>query len=910
MKNLFIIGSGAREHAIIDTLIRTSNISKIFVYPGNDGMLKDNIVQKSPVSYKNKDEFVSFCFKNNIDMVVIGPENPLVDGYVDYLLSKNIICFGPSQNAAQIEGSKLFSKKFMNENNILTPNYKLFSNYLTAFNYLNTIDINTIVIKQPGLASGKGVYLPNSFEEANNIVKNYFINNNNPLIIEERLIGEEISILGFCNGNDIFLMPQAQDYKKIYDNDIGDNTGGMGSYAPAFLLNEDELFNVKNDMLKIVKKLNYKGVLYSGLLKTNDNIYCLEYNCRFGDPEAQVILTLLDCDLYDIFYNCINKNNITLKWKSGYASNVVLSHINYPLSKSSSNLKIDFKDKLNESIKLYWSNVEIIDDIYYTTGGRVVSMVSYNNTLYESIMNIYNNIYKISYDNIYYRRDIGYKELIKNPKKTLKIAILGSTRGSSALKLMDSIKNKELNAKIEVVLSNKKNAEILNFSRERGIASIYIPVSKNESYREYDIKIVNILKSFNIDVIFLVGYMKIVSDVLINQYKDFIFNIHPSLLPKYPGLMDLDVHTNVIKDKEIITGCTVHHVTEIVDGGDFLIQKQCFVNTTKPIELKKQVQNLESEALIDSIKILSNLPITYKSAGVDIDKGNNLVDYIKSLSISTKKYIGGFCSCYSHNNVEYAFATDGVGTKLDLAIQLNKFDTIGIDLVAMSINDIYAGGAIPLCFLDYIAIDKLDNTICKEIIKGINYGCEIANCKLVGGETAEMKNIYMVNKFDLAGFAFGVVKNKLPKLIYPGCFIYGIKSNGVHSNGFTLIRKLLNYSNYDLNELIKPTKIYTEVITLLSKYNNEILGISHITGGGHIDNLKRILDKNITFQINKWKFPEVFNWIQTESNMTYLEMMRTYNCGYGMLIISSTKLNENFLDFLGITIEGNTPIFV
>ena len=322
MKNIFVIGSGSREHAIIDTLIRTSNVKQIFVYPGNDGMIDNKIVYKSPINYENNIDFLNFCIEKNIDMVVIGPENPLVDGLVDYLSSNNIKAFGPSKEAAKIEGCKLFSKIIMEENNILTSNYKSFSNYLTAIEYLKTIDINTVVIKETGLASGKGVYLPSSFNEAEIIVKGYFSSIKNihkELLIEERLFGEEISVLGFCNGNDIYLMPQAQDYKKIYDNDVGENTGGMGSFAPAFVLNKQEMLNIKNDMLKIVKKLNYKGVLYAGLIKTKNGIYCLEYNCRFGDPEAQVILTLLESNLYDIFYNCINEKHIEIKWKEGYA---------------------------------------------------------------------------------------------------------------------------------------------------------------------------------------------------------------------------------------------------------------------------------------------------------------------------------------------------------------------------------------------------------------------------------------------------------------------------------------------------------------------------------------------------------------------------------------------------------------
>lgn len=390
------------------------------------------------------------------------------------------------------------------------------------------------------------------------------------------------------------------------------------------------------------------------------------------------------------------------------------------------------------------------------------------------------------------------------------------------------------------------------------LVSIYLIVKIKCLQEEYETKLVNILRIYDIDILFLIGYMRIVSPILINEYRGNIFNIHPSLLPLYSGLMDLQVHQKVIDNQDKITGCTLHLVTEELDGGDIIRQKQTHITTNNPIELKQQIQQLESNAIIECVQLWSNLPYNYKSSGVDINKGNQFVEYIKSISQNTRKHIGGFCATYHYNGIQLATATDGIGTKLDLAIDNKKYDTIGIDLVAMSINELYAGGAKPLFFLDYLAVDKLDISICQDIITGINNGCQISDCLLIGGETAEMNGIYRYGKLDVAGFAVGVVKYQIPKTIEVGNFIYGIKSNGIHSNGYTLIRKILKYSKYDLQSLLQPTRIYTEILDLLDKYHHIITGIAHITGGGHIDNITRLLTPGISFQYNKWEFPDVF----------------------------------------------------
>ena len=402
--------------------------------------------------------------------------------------------------------------------------------------------------------------------------------------------------------------------------------------------------------------------------------------------------------------------------------------------------------------------------------------------------------------------------------------------------------------------------------------------------------------------------MDIVSHVLINEFENRIFNIHPSLLPKYTGLMNTNVHKEVIANGDKTTGCTLHHVTQEIDKGSIVLQKQCFVNTRDPNVLKNKVQELENKTIVESVKILSTQPFGYKDSGVHIDKGNELVDYIKNLSKSTQKHIGGFCAEITWNDFKWAAATDGVGTKIDIAIQTGIYDTIGIDLVAMSVNDLLTRGVRPLFFLDYIAIESVDERT-KDIVKGIHKGCEIANIQLIGGETAEMRGIYRCGKFDLAGFAMGVIEHKFTHNIHAGNFIYGIPSNGVHSNGYTLIRQLLKNSNQCLHqclsELMKPTRIYMEVLDIMFKYKDSIVGIAHITGGG-FENIKRLLPNTLDISLKKWEFPPIFKWIQQESGLSYTNMIRTYNCGYGMVLIFNKEIYEHELELIGHVIHKCT----
>jgi len=307
--------------------------------------------------------------------------------------------------------------------------------------------------------------------------------------------------------------------------------------------------------------------------------------------------------------------------------------------------------------------------------------------------------------------------------------------------------------------------------------------------------------------------------------------------------------------------------------------------------------------------------LTYQDSGVDITKGNELIDEIKPIAKKTFRDevvtgLGGFGALFElpldkYKNPVLVSGTDGVGTKLKVAEMLNKHDTIGIDLVAMCVNDLIVQGAEPLFFLDYYATGKLDNSIAKSVIEGIAEGCIQSGCALIGGETAEMPGLYSGSDYDLAGFCVGIVeKDKVidGSSVAVGDHLVAIGSSGPHSNGYSLIRKVLEKSSADdevLNHLIEPTRIYVKsILSLISKYN--IKAISHITGGGLIENIPRVLPKNLAANIDamSWSMPDVFQWLQTNGNIEQKEMYRVFNCGVGMVLAVSKNDSQRIIDHL------------
>lgn len=867
MVNVVILGTGAREHAIQSKLCHATHMCS------------------------TQEEVFEMCAKGRVDMVVVGSETHLVSGITDKL---TVNCFGPSRSAAMIEGSKIFAKQFMQQYGIATAEYVVaFSKYDAVHSIKTLFTSKPYVIKLDRLYGGKGVYLPATINEAYTVLDGIY--DENPyekIIIEERLNGIECSVMGFCNGHDVYLMPQVMDYKRSDDGNVGLNTGGMGAIGPVTLLTETELGSVKKYMEQVVRKLNFRGVLYTGVMKTDDGCFVLEFNCRFGDPETQVVLNLLESDLYDIMHACVHGLDCAVTWNAKHSAAVVLAHTDYPTNKLSEPTKIT-TGAIPADVTLHWGNCIARGDGMYTTGGRVCSVVHTSDDLKTSLEVIYNTLPQIEYAGKYYRRDIGVKYLTQHSNlRPLRIGVVASGNGTSCTALLE--KQAQMNVKISVIVSNKPSG-ILDKGCSHGVPTLYLPRNQDDYFKT----LTNVLQTFDVDIIFLIGFNKIVPASFCEHFKGKLFNIHPSLLPDYSGLYDLGIHRAVLANRDSVSGCTLHHVTPEVDKGPIALQRQLRVGGDwGALTLKKEIQKLESEVIVDYVKVVQNSRINYSNAGVNIAKADAFVEQIKN------KHIGSFCSVMDVNGVTLGVSTDGVGTKLDLAISENKFDTIGIDLVAMCVNDLLVRGIRPTLFLDYIAVDKLDDTKLVALINGIKAGCATAGCELVGGETAEMPGLYVAGGMDLAGFAVGVLHQQLyPKLegVEKGCKLYGVKSTGVHSNGYSLVRKLLKYNDYDRSVLLKPTKIYTECLEIIDRYGDQLLGMAHITGGGLIDNTKRIIPAALTPRFTV-PIKDEFKWIMDTSGLTYDDMLSTFNCGYGLVVLFKKGVVCSEFDEIGILV--------
>lgn len=417
-----IIGSGGREHAIAYRLKKDKNLTKLFCIPGNPGT--ESIAQNISIDIQDKKEIVKFCVDENIDLVMIGPEQPLVDGLADYLKQYQIKVFGPSANAARIESSKSFAKQIMLDAGVPTARYQEFisnefeeaKKYLAKSNY-------PLVIKADGLAAGKGVIICNDLSEATNTLDEIFRNkifgeSGNKIIIEEFLIGEEASVFAITDGNKFVCLPPAQDHKRIGDNDTGKNTGGMGAYAPAPLVNAEMLRRIEQEIITpTIKQLDktgnkFIGCLYAGLMITGSGPKVIEFNCRFGDPETQVVLPLLDGNFLDLLYSAANENlNMnSVSYSGGCSVCVVAASKGYPDSYQKgfeiTGLNID-----DSEIIVYHAGTKKINDKIVTNGGRVLGVTSVkpNIDLLAAQKKAYQALDKIYFDGIYFRKDIASK---------------------------------------------------------------------------------------------------------------------------------------------------------------------------------------------------------------------------------------------------------------------------------------------------------------------------------------------------------------------------------------------------------------------------------------------------------------------------------------------------------------------
>jgi len=416
---IMVVGGGGREHAIIKKLKQNPKVEEIFALPGNGGMAKDATCV--PIGAKEIDKIASFAVENGIDYAVVAPDDPLVLGAVDALEEKGIPCFGPRANAAIIEGSKVFSKNLMKKYHIPTAEYEVFSDMEKALLYLDTAPVPT-VIKADGLALGKGVIIAQTREEAKTAVRSMmedkvFGASGDQIVIEEFLTGPEVSVLAFTDGKTLVPMVSSMDHKRAGDNDTGLNTGGMGTVAPNPCYTEDIAKEcMETIFLPTMNAMNaegrsFKGCLYFGLMLTPKGPRVIEYNCRFGDPETQVVLPLLESDLLTVMQAVTNETLAETKvvFKKENACCVIMASSGYP-EKYNKGLPLTISDEVADSV--YVAGAAIKDGELVTNGGRVLGVTALAETLEEAIEKAYAKLDKIHFENAFYRHDIGKKALM------------------------------------------------------------------------------------------------------------------------------------------------------------------------------------------------------------------------------------------------------------------------------------------------------------------------------------------------------------------------------------------------------------------------------------------------------------------------------------------------------------------
>ena len=411
---VMIVGSGGREHAIAWKAAQNPSVEQIYCAPGNGGTYTEE--KCTNVDIHSIDEMYDFVKKEAIDLTIVGPEVYLVDGIVDKFRQGGLKIFGPSKEAAQLEGSKIYSKKFMKKYGIKTAACETFDDREKALEYLKTCPYPT-VIKADGLAAGKGVVICEDYAQAEKTINDFMVDDifngsGKKLVIEEFLDGVEASILSVTDGESIIPFISAKDHKNIFDEDKGPNTGGMGAIAPNPYCTDKVMKAFKEDILKPTidgfkcEKLDYIGIVFFGLMITKDGVYLLEYNVRMGDPETQVVLAMMKSDFISVIDAAVNKklNDIELEWNDGAACCVVAASKGYP-GKYQKGLSI--KIKPDKSSKVFIAGAEYKNNGLQTSGGRVLCSTAIGNTLDKAIEKAYDGIKKVDFDGIYYRKDIG-----------------------------------------------------------------------------------------------------------------------------------------------------------------------------------------------------------------------------------------------------------------------------------------------------------------------------------------------------------------------------------------------------------------------------------------------------------------------------------------------------------------------
>ena len=416
--NVGIIGSGGREHAICNNIKKSSIVDKIYCFPGNAGTEK--IATNINIDTNDFGKFTDFIKKYEIDLIIVGPEKPLVNGIVDFLENKRIKVFGPNKISSQLEGSKIFTKNICKKYNIPTASFGVFNNVSQSLEFIKSCKL-PVVVKADGLAAGKGVYICNSITETNSAINEIFegkFGKAKKILIEEFLEGEEMSYFIISDGKNYKFFGTAQDHKRVFENDKGKNTGGMGAYSPSRLedknLNQKILDKIIKPTFLALKDLNtsFKGFLYAGLMIKDNEPFLIEYNVRMGDPECQTILPRLKTDFFKIIYSCVQEklDAVDIEWHEERSLCVVMCSKGYP-GEYVNNVEIKNLDELSldDNEFIFHAGTILKDNRLLSNGGRVLNFVSKSKNFKESRNNILNLIRKLNWKNGHYRKDIGFR---------------------------------------------------------------------------------------------------------------------------------------------------------------------------------------------------------------------------------------------------------------------------------------------------------------------------------------------------------------------------------------------------------------------------------------------------------------------------------------------------------------------
>lgn len=943
---ILLIGSGGREHALAWKLAQSPKLTQLYIAPGNPGTAEYG--ENVPLQVEDHAGVIRFCQAKAIDLVIVGPEAPLAAGLADALTEAGIRCFGPRQAAAQIEASKVFAKDFMARHNIPTARYATFSQLGEALAYLQTVEY-PVVIKASGLAAGKGVILPETQAEAESVLREMLENGlfgaaGAEVVIEEWMSGPEVSLMAFTDGQTVIPMLAAQDHKRIFDDDQGPNTGGMGAYAPAPIFTPELLNEALGKILQpAVSGLRqegrpFVGVLYAGLMLTPEGLRVVEFNCRFGDPETQVVLPLLETDLVEIAEACVARKlaETEIRWKEGAAVCVVLAAKGYPEKAESGQLATI--GGLPENAVCFYAGTKVnAEEQLTTSGGRVFGVTAWAPNLPAAVQSAYEAVDEIHFEGVQYRTDIAWRALqtnarTDNPTEKRMAEAQSEYRMAKLVALPSDTLTYRVNGLAMQVHNEIGPGQAEKFYQRR-LAELCLEAGLAiETEKRVEVWISNKL----------VGYLKLdlwIEERLVVECKVLARPVGNeeigqvlTYLTATGGQVGMlyNFGTYRLQPRRILAASAVQEWQKYLyryihkSPGMVLpplgtasqvppIRFNSISKTTKLVEIPSPTGAAIRYSASKSAPASAPDPESaYAASGVSIDAGNRTVELMKEAVKATYTPavlagIGSFGGLFDASALKamdkpvLVASTDGVGTKVKLAAAAGRFRSIGHDIVNHCIDDILVQGARPLFFMDYFATSKLNPEQTAEVVTGIAEACQASAMALLGGETAEMPGVYTPGEFDVAGTIIGILERDriLPRTteLKAGDVLIGLRSSGPHTNGYSLIRRVFAETPLETvfpelglslaDALLAPHRAYLNLLTPVLGPLSLVKALAHLTGGGFIENIPRILpaDLDAVIHLGSWPVPPLWKLIQDKGGIATEEMYRVFNMGIGMVVI-------------------------